>query len=549
VPFLTFRARDLGGSEAAITVDAQLAGAAPRFSETQRPYRDTSPWNTLIPADVYTIAVFGDNSGYMNNLRYENGLYVPGTPGKGKLVNDTESRINNFLTSDPAQYTMPLYYVSNATPLVTVTGTGVFGDAVDEDGPEVLDSGGYTVQVPVPVEAAPCAGADAQIVIVNLETGDEWMFGGFGGTYPNFTAGNGSKYNIGWLGVPPDGHPSIGAGIPSQIGLIRRWEIDQGFVGHALQIAGDYPCGTQIYPATKSDGGSGSCLTPGFLIGTNSDLSVGGALFNKYLAQGPGTADQTLQVTVGFGKTLDGFGFTSGTFFTAHRTGAVGPDLALAPWSGELPGDGWYTLDLYVDSGDSSMQFSYAVAKCDSTGAVLVESGFTAEQALTTGQKRLQLNVTTFGNILGTDATAQDRIRVRFRFRSTAGSGNSLVTLRTGTVRSMLTCPFAGWVPEGARLRLDPAITDAEIAAYLDPLTSNPITAAGITLAKCLRDYGAYWIDQSGNKKIRAECTTTQDWTGVLDNNTLRPVPCDKLRWVESPSHTLAPWFVPDRTV
>src|SRR3990172_11247657 len=211
------------------------------FFSNQRPYRDTSPWNTPIPSGVYTIASIGDGTGYIDNMHYENGLYIPGSPSRGKLMNQLESTPLNWLTSDPTQFTMALFFVNNNTPLVTVNGSGVFGIAPSESGPEILDSSGYSIQAPIPVEAAPCSGSDAQCVIVNLDSGDEWMFNGFGGTYPNFSASNGSKYNIGWLGVPPDGHPSIGAGIPNQIGCIRPWEIATGQISHALQILGNYP--------------------------------------------------------------------------------------------------------------------------------------------------------------------------------------------------------------------------------------------------------------------------------------------------------------------
>lgn len=55
-------------------------------------------------------------------------------------------------------------------------------------------------------------------------------------------------------GVPsntPNPYVSRGAGVPYIAGLIRKLEIDQGHIDHALAMAFDWPSSTFVYPASK----------------------------------------------------------------------------------------------------------------------------------------------------------------------------------------------------------------------------------------------------------------------------------------------------------
>ncbi len=66
-------------------------------------------------------------------------------------------------------------------------------------------------------------------------------------------ASNGYHYNTAWSGVPPRGFSSRGAGVPYLAGLVRKCEIEQGHIDHALAFV--YPRTTArfVFPATKSD--------------------------------------------------------------------------------------------------------------------------------------------------------------------------------------------------------------------------------------------------------------------------------------------------------
>ncbi|NIM96186.1 MAG: hypothetical protein GTO18_21010 [Anaerolineales bacterium] len=191
-----------------------------------RPYSEDSPWNTLI----------GPNPVVNPNSEAHIGM------------------LEGLFGSDPNQYTMPLYEVDSNTPMKTVKLSGTFSN-VTESGTNLTRQSHGSVQVPIPVGAAPAAGSDSQIIIVNVDTGDEWGFwkaseNGDG----SWSATNGYHYNINWNGVPPEGFVSRGAGVPYLAGLIRPWEIELGKIEHAIAFAYDYPTPEYVYPATKSDG-------------------------------------------------------------------------------------------------------------------------------------------------------------------------------------------------------------------------------------------------------------------------------------------------------
>jgi hypothetical protein len=209
---------------------AVSAGAAPSLapapgSGCRRPYSDTSPWNRAISAKP---VVHPESAFYVSSMTPE-------------------------LTSDPTQYTYPVYYVDAGTPRQRVTISGLFSNVVR---PRTLvrQSRG-SVTVPIPAGAASASGSDAQMIILDPATGDEWGFwrlrqGGSG----NWSATNGYHYNTYWNGVPPRGFGSRGAGVPYLAGLVRPCEIRRGFIDHALAFAYDFPTSRYIWPATKSDG-------------------------------------------------------------------------------------------------------------------------------------------------------------------------------------------------------------------------------------------------------------------------------------------------------
>jgi hypothetical protein len=115
--------------------------------------------------------------------------------------------------------------------------------------------GGTAVHVRLPDDARAAAGTDAQLIVVDPTTGDEWGFWQLEREASgSWTATNGYHYNTRWSGVPPRGFGSRGAGVPYLAGLVRPCEIAQGRIDHALAFAYDWPSPDYVYPATKSDG-------------------------------------------------------------------------------------------------------------------------------------------------------------------------------------------------------------------------------------------------------------------------------------------------------
>lgn len=201
----------------------------------KRPYSNASPWNTPIGASP----------------TYH--------PRSARFV----ARIRRPLTSDPTQYTYPLYSVARGTPRQSVRVTGVFSDVTDQRTLKIRRGG--TIRLPIPAGAAAAEGSDAQIILVDRATGDEWGAWRLQRSGGQWQITNGYHYSTLWSGVPPrapGGMPfgSRGAGVPYLAGLVRRCEINRGRIDHALAFAYDAPAPTHVYPATKSDGAGSETL-------------------------------------------------------------------------------------------------------------------------------------------------------------------------------------------------------------------------------------------------------------------------------------------------
>jgi hypothetical protein len=218
------------------------------------------------------------------------------------LFYDEDSGKYVSLSSDTSQYTYPVYYVDNSTPLQTVTFNGYFSDVFDtnNDGyedttirsrdPDYNNGLQYEIQVPIPTIPRASKGSDGQIIIINTDTNEEWAFwrvdkNGDGiGDYADASIGddswvahngkywavNGYRYKTTYRGSPPsainDGSDdwslrqfgSRGAGVPYLAGLVRPCELERGYIDHAIAFGYPKPSSDFTYPATKSDGTGGS---------------------------------------------------------------------------------------------------------------------------------------------------------------------------------------------------------------------------------------------------------------------------------------------------
>jgi hypothetical protein len=220
------------GQAAGSTARAAEAAAARQAARLcQPPYSASSPWNTPIgPHPTYD-------------------------PNGPRLLQS----IGPPLSSDPTEFTFPVYYASDGTPRTSVRVAGHYSE-VSGGGATLTIVDGVSLSLPLPPNISPAAGNDAQLIVVDPSTGDEWGFwqlarDGSG----SWTAENGYHYNTRWSGVPPSdpaGRPfgSRGSGVPYLAGLIRPCEIERGRIDHALAFAYHWPSPAHVPPATKSDG-------------------------------------------------------------------------------------------------------------------------------------------------------------------------------------------------------------------------------------------------------------------------------------------------------
>lgn len=215
----------------ACTAAASASAAPSAHDGCARPYADSSPWNTPVG----------------NARPHPRSAFHVGA-------------LTGTLTSDPTQYTYPVYAVDAATPRQRVRVSGWFSNVVD-GGTRLVNQRAGSVTLPIPPGAAAAAGSDAQIVLIDHRTGDEWGASHFRRNGSGYEAWNVYHYNTAWSGVPPRSttgglFANRGAGVTYLAGLIRPCEIRAGKIDHALAFAYDAPRNVFVWPATKSDGGS-----------------------------------------------------------------------------------------------------------------------------------------------------------------------------------------------------------------------------------------------------------------------------------------------------
>jgi len=196
-------------------------------------------------------------------------IAIPSNP----LIDSNNSHIVSLLTgsfgSDPTQYTFPVYIVNSSTPMQNVSFSSVWREVLEIGG---STTSGGTHQIPIPAGAKPASGTDANIIVWNPDTGDEWGLWGFNGAAP-YTARNGYHYNTNWSGVPVNTKGPRGSGLPYLGGLVRKWEIDQGHIDHAIAFATQNNGPTWVYPANNSDGGVSGGIPEGTRLQLDPSLT------------------------------------------------------------------------------------------------------------------------------------------------------------------------------------------------------------------------------------------------------------------------------------
>src|SRR6266498_506290 len=147
----------------------------------ERPYQNSSIWN--VPID-WSVAKVHPMSDLMMAAFFEN---------------------SDWIGTDTSQYTPNMYWVTNSTPLVPVQlKQNRFRDAVDDIQVQYGQPAGV-VRMPLPSEARPALGTDGQLVVINVDTGEEWGLNeGYRDSEGHWFAGGVYRYSIQNSGIPPE---------------------------------------------------------------------------------------------------------------------------------------------------------------------------------------------------------------------------------------------------------------------------------------------------------------------------------------------------------
>lgn len=196
-----------------------------------RPYTDDSPWNTPIgDAPVYA-------------------------PDSARRI----AQINGELTSDPTQFTYPVY---NAATGRRATRVKIFQalSQIRDGGASLLNEKRGTLAIPLP-KGAKASAETGQLIVVDQKTGREWGVFGLERTRKGWTGLFGYRFSTRTDGIPAIGADGAGlasrAGASYLAGLIRACEIAKGSIDHALALAYDSPSMAYITPLRGTNGSDG----------------------------------------------------------------------------------------------------------------------------------------------------------------------------------------------------------------------------------------------------------------------------------------------------
>lgn len=218
----------------------QVAAGQPAAAHPWRPFTEDGPWNAPIPDgprlddDDRAIAAYLGADGYGHANLYEFGV--------------------------------PVYEASSATPRYDVSCTQEWGRCALEQEP-----------VPIPDGARPAPGSDGAMVVLDRSTNRSYDF------WQAQRLPDGS-WTASWGGVADtlgDGYlpgaGQTGAGVSRLAGVVRAFELEQGYIGHALVFSTDNACqDVHRYPASKTDGHSqrADCIDQGTRIQLDPGIDV-----------------------------------------------------------------------------------------------------------------------------------------------------------------------------------------------------------------------------------------------------------------------------------
>lgn len=206
------------------------------------PTRPASPGPSPRP-QIVSQRPFGDASPLNRPIGARPGIDPMSGPMIGGMFGDGSSAP----VADTEEFGFAIYEAAPGTPRVTVTCEKNWGDCP-------LPAG----DVPATGAMVPPPGSDAQVSVIDRSTDqvyEMWQYRWNNG-HPTASWGAVTRLDGDGLTDPPDGRGhSRGSGFAELAGVVRRYEIEQGHIDHAVEFstnrcrAGDFRA-----PATRTDG-------------------------------------------------------------------------------------------------------------------------------------------------------------------------------------------------------------------------------------------------------------------------------------------------------
>ena len=236
-----------------------LGGA---FAEGQVPSLHTRQW----PRPVCRVSNSFSPTGFWNRPLSRHAKVDPESKRLvGILVKEVKEDAANSRGpgSDQRQYSTSLYIVPGDQPTVRVLLTG----SADEELQHAFD------EVPLPVDAAPAAGQDAQLTVWQPTSDRLWEFWHFritdlgwaadyGGAMDNVSTNPGRYSASVWPGAKP-WWGATATSSPKIAGTMLLSELEAGRIPHALAVQPSDPrAGAFVWPAQGSDGRGDSTDIP-----------------------------------------------------------------------------------------------------------------------------------------------------------------------------------------------------------------------------------------------------------------------------------------------
>jgi hypothetical protein len=217
---------------------AALTASAEAQSTSVVPFTAAGPWNAALPSNA------------------------PLDPNSSTIVSDLAGQVQNPYGEailNTSRYSAPIYTVPAGQPTVNVTWSNCLSQGVESS-----SLAAALVNVPIPANAVPSAGTDADVVIYQPSSDTEWELWKAAQSGSSWSACGASE--IQHVSQNPGINATggiTGSGLPMLGYLIRVSELQSGAINHAIDVL--LPCtrkSTFSWPASRTDGSCTDANSP-----------------------------------------------------------------------------------------------------------------------------------------------------------------------------------------------------------------------------------------------------------------------------------------------